>query len=304
MAGKKYTRFLSEDNPLLQLVVVNMFFFSLLHFIKIAYVLGNDPVEAFDTGFYNYFVLPADMETLLHRPWTIFTHMFVQMSIWDLIGNMLFLWSFGYLLQDLTGSKHIYPLYLYGGIAGMLFFLSAVHFIPRFSFLSSFFYEGPRAAVIAVAVGITTLAPRYRVFPMINGGIPIWVITLVFLLIHFAGMATNAFPYHFAAFGGALAGFGYFYAVGKGKDPGAWMHSVYHLCKKIFTFSSQSGNRNSLRDRVFYQSGDRVPYKKITAHTEKKIDALLDKINRSGYDSLTDEEKDFLKRAADTDNQN
>ena len=93
MAEKKYTRFLSEENPLLQLLVANMMFFGLLHFIQIAYVLGNEPVESFINGFYNYFILPADFEIMLHRPWTVITHMFVQLSIWDLIGNMLFLWS-------------------------------------------------------------------------------------------------------------------------------------------------------------------------------------------------------------------
>lgn len=302
MAEKKYTRFLSEENPLLQLLVANMMFFGLLHFIQIAYVLGNEPVESFINGFYNYFILPADFEIMLHRPWTVITHMFVQLSIWDLIGNMLFLWSFGYLLQDLTGSKHLYPLYLYGGIAGILFFLSAVHLIPRFSALSSSFYTGPRAAVIAIAVGVTTLSPKYRVFPMINGGIPLWVITLVFLLIHFAGLSGNAFPFHFSAVGGAVAGFIYVKVVQKGKDPGGWMHSFYYFFKKTFTFRKQYSNLNPIRGRLFYQSGDTMPYKKITERTEKKIDALLDKIHLSGYDSLTDEEKEFLKRASDSDN--
>jgi len=302
MAEKKYTRFLSEDNPLLQLLFANMMFFGLLHFIQIAYVLGNEPVESFINGFYNYFILPANFEIMLHRPWTIFTHMFVQLSIWDLIGNMLFLWSFGYLLQDLTGSKHLYPLYLYGGIAGILFFLLAVHFIPAFAALSSSFYTGPRAAVIAIAVGVTTLSPKYRVFPMINGGIPLWVITLVFLLIHFAGLSGNAFPFHFAAVGGAVAGFLYIKTVQKGKDPGGWMHSFYHFLKTTFTFRKQSANLNPIRGRLFYQSGDTMPYKKITERTEKKIDALLDKIHLSGYDSLTNDEKEFLKRASDSDN--
>lgn len=302
MSRKNNIRIISEENPLLQLVFVNMLFFALLHFIKIAYVLGNQPVESFTTEFYNYFVLPADMNTFLLRPWTIFTHMFVQMSIWDLIGNMLFLWSFGYLLQDLAGSKHIYPLYLYGAFAGLLFFLLSVHFIPRFSGMSSAFYSGPRAAVMAIALGVTTLSPNYRVFPMINGGIPIWIITLVFVLIHFAGLSTIAFPFSIAAIGGAAAGFLYMQAVKKGSNPGDWMHRVYNLTKKIFSFRKQASSSNSIRERIFYKSGETPPYKKITEGTEKKIDAILDKINISGYDSLTDDEKDFLKRASDSDN--
>jgi membrane associated rhomboid family serine protease len=302
MSEKKHIRIISEDNPLLQLVFVNMLFFALLHFIKIAYVLGNDSVEAFTTEFYNYFVLPADINTLLHRPWTIVTHMFVQMSIWDLIGNMLFLWSFGYLLQDLTGSKHIYPLYLYGAFAGLLFFLLSIHFIPRFSDMSSAFYSGPRAAVMAIALGVTTLSPNYRVFPMINGGIPIWIITLVFVLIHFAGLSTIAFPFSIAAIGGAGAGFVYMLAIKKGFNPGEWMHRVYGWAKQSFSLRKYTNDNNSIRGRVFYKPGDTPPYKKITERTEKKIDTLLDKINLTGYDSLTDEEKDFLKRASDTDN--
>jgi membrane associated rhomboid family serine protease len=305
MAAKKNSRFLSEDNPLLQLVFLNMLFFALLHFIKIAYVLSNETELAFTKQVYNYFIMPADMIQALRQPWAIITHMFVQMSIWGLIGNMFFLWSFGFLLRDLTGNRHIYPLYLYGGIAGLLFFMSAIHLIPRFSETSSFqYYLGPGAALMGVALGITTLSPSYRVFPMINGGIPLWVITLVFSLIHFAGLSTMSFPFHFAAIGGASAGFAYMTAIKKGKDPGSWMHFVYEKLKKIFTFRKNTNNGNSMRERVFYKSGEATPYKKIAERTEKKIDAILDKINLSGYDSLSNEEKAFLKRASDTDNKN
>ena len=80
------------------------------------------------------------------------------------------------------------------------------------------------------------------------------------------------------------------------------MHSFYYFFKKTFTFRKQYSNLNPIRGRLFYQSGDTMPYKKITERTEKKIDALLDKIHLSGYDSLTDEEKEFLKRASDSDN--
>lgn len=302
MASKKHSRFLSEDNPLLQLIIANMLFFMLLHFIKIAYVLGNQSEEAFITQFYNYFVMPADMSTFLHRPWTILTHMFVQMSIWDLIGNMLFLWSFGYLLQDLTGGKHIYPLYLYGAFAGVLFFLSAVYLIPRFSEMSSAIYSGPRAAVMAIAVGVTTLSPNYRVFPMINGGIPIWIITLLFVLILYVGLSTSAFPFSFAAIGGAFTGFIYISLVKRGIDSGRWMHLLYNWLKHIFTFRKSYNQKDTIRTRVFYKHGETNPYKKITERTEKKIDFLLDKINRSGYESLTEEEKAFLKRASESDN--
>jgi len=303
MARNQPIRFLSDGNPLMILLVLLLSFFALVHFIQMVYLLGNQTQELFISSFYNKILLPASFTEWIQQPWSMFTHLFVQQSVWQLIGNLLFLWSFGYLLQDLTGNKHLVPLFLYGGLAGTLFFMGSVQLIPRFAAQASFlFYSGPGASIMAIALGVTTLAPGYRLFPMINGGIPLWVVTLLYVLIDFAGLATTAFPYHLAHLVGAFVGFAYIKGIQKGLEPGAWMHRLYYYLIRLFNFKRKQERHPPVRERVFYQSGSTAPYKKITERTEKRIDELLDKINRTGYDSLSKEEKEFLNRAGESGN--
>jgi membrane associated rhomboid family serine protease len=303
MTGYKTVRFFDKGNPLWVLLVVNTLLFACLQFLLIAYVLGNQSAEEFVQDILHYLLVPADMKVLLYRPWTVFTHMIVHQSIWQLIGNLLFLWSFGFLLQDLTGNRHLIPLYVYGGFLAILFFLSSVYLIPRFSAQTSvYFYGGAAASIMAIATGVTTLAPKYRIFPMINGGIPLWVLTAIYLLIDFAGLASSSFPTYFAHLGGALAGFLYVLALKKGKDAGAWMHRFSSLLEAGMLALGKKQTDNAVKRQVFYQTGDTKPYKKIAERAEKRIDALLDKIHSSGYDSLTNEEKEYLKKASGSDN--
>ena len=81
--------------------------------------------------------LPADISKIAAKPWTIFTHMFTHDSIWQLLGNMLWLWVFGYIFLDLTGNRKIIPVYIYGAFAGAVAFVLAYNFLPGLKHISS-----------------------------------------------------------------------------------------------------------------------------------------------------------------------
>lgn len=292
-------RFIEDGNPVLMLIFINLFFFILLNFIQITYVLINAAPGSFEQEVLRWFILPGAAETLLLRPWTLFSHMFSQISLWHIIGNMFFLWAFGYLLQDITGRLHITPLYLYGAFVGALFFLLSVNLIPRFvPMASTISYTGAAAAVMCIAVAATVLAPDYRVFPMINGGIPLWIITVVYIIIDFAGLASADFPHHLAHLSGAVMGFVYIRALQHGSNWGTWMHQLYNGFINLFQPAPKK-EKPTLKKAVFYNTQGNTPYKKTPNVTQERIDALLDKIGQEGYDSLTAEEKAFLKRAGD-----
>ncbi|HMO34014.1 MAG TPA: rhomboid family intramembrane serine protease [Lacibacter sp.] len=290
-------RFIDDGNPVLMLIFINVFVFILLNFIQITYVLSNAEPGRFEAEVLRWFELPDSLSALLTRPWTLLTHMFSQFSLWHMIGNMFFLWAFGYLLQDISGSRHVTPLYLYGALAGALLFLLSVNLVPRFATLAgTITYAGASAAVMAIAVAATVLAPDYRIFPMINGGIPLWIITVIYIIINFAGLASLAFPHHLAHLTGAAMGFGYIRGVQNGYDPGAWMHRSYAWFLALFA-PRPAAEKPSLKKAVFYNTRGEAPYKKTMNVTQQRIDALLDKIGEEGYDALTAEEKEFLKRA-------
>src|SRR6266550_1958839 len=176
-----------DGNALVQLVVINAVLFVILKFIYVIYVLESLHVDAFYTNILNWFVLPASLDKLSTRPWTVLTYMFSDQHVFRFIANMLWLWGFGYVLQDLTGNRKLVPIYIYGGVVGGVFFMLFYAILPGLQGqIPAAVLAGANPAVIAVAVATTTVAPDYRIFPMINGGIPLWILTLVYLLINFS----------------------------------------------------------------------------------------------------------------------
>jgi membrane associated rhomboid family serine protease len=299
---QKTQTWLSDDNPLLMLIVLNVVMFIILNFINIVYVLSNSPAGLFETQIMKWFTLPASFSSFIVKPWVLVSHMFSQISVWMLIGNMLFLWFFGYIFQDLTGSKHIVPIYIYGALAGAVLFVLSANLLPRFNaVISTFEFTGAGAAVMAVALAATVTAPDYRVFPMIMGGIPLWVITMIYVLINFAGLASSAFPYHLAHLGGAIAGYFYVKQIGKANDPGAWMHKAYHWFMNLFDPTKRK-LKPVPKQQIYYNTKGKEPFIKTPNINQKKVDEILDKISAKGYESLNKEEREILKKASEGDN--
>ena len=156
---------------------------------------------------------------------------------------------------------------------------------------------GANAGVLAVAMATTTLEPGFRFFTNIRGGIPIWVLMTVYILIDFAGVARGGGAYSLAHLGGAGAGFLFVVFLRRGRDGSVWMNQFYHWFITLFEPGKPAST--SAKDRVFYNTGERKPFTKTTDVTQKKVDEILDKINQKGYHFLTDEEKAFLKKASE-----
>lgn len=286
-----------DNNALVLLFAVNALVFVFINFIKIIYYLSDIPVEFFYRQILNWFTLPAQMDVLVSRPWTIFVYMFTHHSIWHLISTSLWLWCFGYILQDLAGNNKLIPVYIYGGLVGGIVFLLANNLVPVLerNIATTEPMLGAGAAVMAVAVATTTLAPDYRIFPLINGGIPLWVLTAIFVAIDFAtlsGANGGIAAAHLSA--GAI---GYFFIrqLRRGSDWGAWMNNLVDWFNDLFN-PEKKHRKSSAKDKLHYNAGKK-PYEKISNITQQKLDAILDKINQQGYQFLTEEEKEFLKRA-------
>lgn len=293
--NKKTSLLLGQDNNALTwLIIINAVAFVILNFIKIIYHTTEIPISRFNTEILYWVTLPADPGTLLLRPWTILTHMFVQLEVLDLIGNLLWLWAFGYIMQDLTGNQKLAPIYLYGGLAGVICFQLSVNLVPAFRTAEPL--AGPGAALMAIAVAVTTFAPRYRLFTMLNGGIPLWVLTLLFIAVDYAGIASHSPGLAIAHLGGAAIGFVYVKQLQRGRDWGQWMSTSTTWIDNLF--NPEKKRLKPSKQTHFYKA-TRAPYQKTSHITQQRVDDLLDKINQHGYARLTDEEKSFLKRASE-----
>jgi membrane associated rhomboid family serine protease len=287
-----------DGNALVQLVVINAVLFVILKFIYVIYTLNTSTPAAYYTNVLNWFVLPGSLDKLSTRPWTVLTYMFSDQHVFRFVANMVWLWGFGYILQDLMGNRKMVPIYLYGGVAGAAAFLLYYSVASRGATPVTAFLVGANPAVIALAVATTAIAPNYRIFPMINGGIPLWVLTLIYGLINFSSITHGDTGAYIANVSGAGAGLLFIYVLRRGYDGSIWINAFFDWCNDLFN-PGKKANRPSPKDEFYYKVSGTQPYKKIPNITQQRIDEILDKINQQGYRFLTDEEKEILKRAAD-----
>ena len=288
------------DNNLVIVIALNAFLFVILNFLRLFFAVSYDTQviakEQFQQQILHWFVLHANTSSFWHKPWTVLLYMFTNYSTWMLLSNVLWIWAFGYILQDLSGNRKLLPLYLYGGFFGALVYLLSANTLPylQTTVTNGGFMIGGGAAVMAIAVATTTLAPDYRIFPLISGGIPLWVLTVVFVAIDFGSMAGTTGSTAFAHLAGALVGFLYIKQLNKGKDLGNWMYQLTEWVNNLF---NPEKKYKSSKQQHFYKV-EKQPFEIKPNLTQQKLDAILDKINQKGYDLLTADEKDFLKRAS------
>lgn len=287
-----------EGNQLTYLIIFLAIIFVAFKFIYVIYLLSEMNPENYRPDVHNWLTLPASLDQLITRPWTILTYSFMHFKVWHALGNLLWIWAFGFILQDLAGNNKIIPLFIYGALAGGIIYLLSFNLLPVFKpSVPVSTLEGASAGVMAIAVAATTLAPNYRLFPMINGGIPLWVLTLVFLVIDFASIDSTNPGGHLAHLAGAVIGFVFIRQLRRGHDWGAWMNNFASWLNNLFN-PDKPKNRTPVKDQMFYKSKGE-PYKKIPQITQQRIDAILDKINQKGVHLLTEEEKEILKRAGE-----
>ncbi|HEX6191933.1 MAG TPA: rhomboid family intramembrane serine protease [Chitinophagaceae bacterium] len=291
-----------DGNHLVNLIVIIGVVFMIFKLIYVIYVMAELDPGAYRTHVFDWFVLPADFDQMMRRPWTLLTYMFMHDGVFHVLGNLLWLWAFGYIMQDLAGNGKIIPLFIYGGLAGAAFFVLSYNLFPKLvSVANVSTLEGASAGVMAIAVGTTMLAPDYRIFPMLNGGIPLWALTIIFVIIDFAAMPVSNTGGHIAHIAGAGMGFLFIYQMRRGNDWSVWMNNVFDWTGNLFN-PDRPRKIKSQKQKYFYKVGKTSPYKKVPNVTQKRIDEILDKINLKGYRFLTDEEKEILRRASEDDN--
>ncbi len=290
-----------DNNSIVLLFAANTIIFVAMHILSMIYQLSDIPMDLFEKQVLNWFILPAQPDILATRPWTILLHMFTHYGFWHLLSSMMWLWFFGYILQDLAGNGKLIPVYLYGGLTGAVFFLLANNLIPglQANIATALPMMGASAAVMAVAVAITTLTPDFRLFPFLNGGIPLWVITIIFVAIDFATLGKGSAAVAIAHLTAAGIGFLFTKQLQRGNDWGAWMNQFVDWCNNLFN-PEKKHTTGTQKDKLHYRS-DRKPFEKKSKLTQQKLDAILEKIHLHGYDQLTKDEQEFLEQASKED---
>jgi membrane associated rhomboid family serine protease len=287
-----------DGNTLTLLIIFNAIIFAILNFVRILYLINNSTEADFTEQILTWFSVPAQPEVFATRPWTLLISMFTHVGFLHIISTVLWLWSFGYILQDLAGNKKLIPLYLYGGLAGAVVYVLTLNVVPSYRANIATFEPllGAGPSLMSVAVATTALAPRYKIFPLIKGGIPLWMLTAVFVLISLGTVGMVNMGEAASLIAGGLIGYVFVWQLQKGNDWGQWMNNLATWVDDLFN-PEKKHVQNEQKQQLYYKANQK-PFQKTPHVTQQRVDELLDKINLKGYHSLSDEEKDFLKKAS------
>ena len=270
----------------LKIIVINTLIFLIFY-------LGSFFFKLSPSTLVSWFVLPTSFLEIVFQPWSFVTYAFLHAGFWHLFWNMYLLYWFGLYVLNLFTSKRFLTIYLLGAINGGLFYVLAYNLFPVFNNISSNLM-GASAAVLAIVIFIATYTPdaMVRIFTF---RIKLWQIGLVMVLLDLFQLPSSGNAGGLIAhMGGAI--FGYVYAIHlkKGNDIGIWFENFMDLLVNLFKSNKYKHFKQVHKTK---QSAPKNTKRNPTTNHQIKIDRILDKIGKSGYDSLTKAEKDFLFKA-------
>ena len=226
-----------------------------------------------------WFSLEDSFSSLLTKPWTIITYGFLHADFLHVLLNLITLYFIGNLFITYFTQKQLLNFYLLGTFSGGLLYIISNNYFPLFDGKSSILI-GASAGISAIFIGITTYIPNYQLKIRFIGFVKLWNLAAIWIGLDILALSGTNAGGHFAHLGGALFGFLY-------------VNQVSYKKIKIWgKIASLFKSKKHLR--TVYKSGKKSNLNKSTSLTQQQIDGILDKISKSGYDTLSKAEKDFL----------
>ena len=263
-----------------KIIFVMISFFVIPFFINTILFLFN--LNEFSV--INLFDVSPNLIDLLYKPWSLITYGFFHSDLWHLFGNMIILYLSGSVVLNLFGSERLIKIFILGILYGSVAYLISYNLFPAFNNIKSSMI-GSSAGVMAVFIFLASYNPNYS-FRILTFNIKIIYIASFLVVLDIVQIPGGNSGGHIAHLGGAFLGYFYHKKMIKGEDYGNWIISYYNFIfkqkKVIVKKSSSMTKRSEFRKDVVAQ---------------KKIDLILDKISKSGYDSLTKGEKETLFKA-------
>lgn len=288
-------RFFFSKSAVSRLILINSAVWIVIYITRIPLFLVQRPGEMMESSWLEQVVrflsVPAAVGDVYGKPWTVLTYMFFHVQFWHLFFNMMALYVFGKIFLEFLDGRKMWQVYILGGVAGAIVYISAFNIFPVFADeLPVSVAFGASASVLAVMAATAILVPEYSISLLFIGNVKLKHIALIFIAIDILMIRSGNAGGHFAHLGGVFAGLLYILAYRggqKGRMP------------RLHAFLRKAGNiRFPLRKRKLKTVHSRPvtdeEYNARRALNQEKIDVILDKIARSGYQSLSAEEKEFL----------
>lgn len=273
-----------SGSPLNLFIAINVMVFVLIGILSLVTALGFTSI-GLSSYLISWLALPADLSSLLFKPWTLATYMFTQQGFFHILFNILWLYWLGIIFLDFLNKRQFTFVYLAGGVLGGVLFLLTYNLIPILQARAfSSVLLGSSASVSAIIFATATLVPDYSIRMLFFGNVKLKYLALVFIVLDILAVAGLNAGGSIAHIGGALFGYLFIRQLQNGND---W--------SLLF--------RRKRRKRRMRVVKNRTPAPKVDEHealepNQEIVDQILDKISQSGYDSLTKTEKETLFRAS------
>lgn len=273
-------QFKFKGNLLIKLIAINVVLFILLGLINVAGRMLGFTTEWTHT----LFSLSSDLNLVATHPWTILSYMFTQYDLLHLLFNMLWLYWFGEILLLTLGKHHLLTLYLAGGLFGGIAYEAAYNLIPTFASHSAELC-GSSASVLAIMTAAAFRSPDYRLNLLLIGSIKLKWVAIASIIIAFIGIGG-------INLGGEIAHLG---GVAFGALFGILLRRGYDITKRFSSFFSKTSS--SVNKKRTVPKGSKKAVEAMEKHRSdlQRLDCLLDKIKKSGYNSLTAKEQKELE---------
>jgi membrane associated rhomboid family serine protease len=245
-----------------------------------------------------FLAVPAYIPSLIKVPWSPLTYMFLHYDFWHILFNMLWLFWFGKIFIQYLSSRQLLQTYLIGGFTGAFFYIAAFNFFPVFQASLPLSYAlGASASVMAIVTAISFYVPNYTIQLLFIGRVKIIYLAIILFIFDFFAIPGNNSGGHIAHIGGALWGFAYILLVRKGFgslfsiNSSGWINAFR---KKFSTGRHKQSSSYNFNGRPVSDE----EYNLEKKAKQKKIDEILEKISKGGYESLTKSEKEFLFKSS------
>ncbi|MDY0281344.1 MAG: rhomboid family intramembrane serine protease [Salinivirgaceae bacterium] len=271
-----------------QLIAINLGVFLIVNLIGVFYFLGGNGGSNMLTS---YLAVPASIQMLWTKPWTIFTYMFLHEGFLHILFNILWLYWFGTIFLQYFSSKQLLGLYILGGLFGGLFYIVSFNVFPVFApHVLRSYALGASASVIAIVAATAVYVPNYVVQLMFIGSVKLKWIAIVMIVLDVIGVSSANSGGHLAHLGGAFMGWIFINSYRNKTDLTKFIPWI-----ATNLFSKTKTKKKNPHMHVSYKRGETEhEYNARKRENQKQLDSILEKVKKDGYASLSRAEKDIL----------
>lgn len=245
--------------------------------------------------------LPASLKKFIYCPWTIVSYMFIHAGFMHILCNMAALYFFGRIFLSFYSTRHFIGVYFLGGIAGGIFFIAAYNIFPYFEkYIEQATLVGASAAVLAVVTAAATRTPNHKMEIPLIGSVRLATIAIITVLISLLLLSSENGGGEFAHIGGALAGWIFAIMLNGGRDITTLITKITELCASLFSRIKKNTKKPKMQfTRGAGKHSSDYEFNARKKAQEDEINRILEKIKKSGYTSLSEEEKKRLFEMSD-----